>query len=273
MTIGKSCAYTICKNEIRHIENWIHYTANFDYRVLLDTGSTDGTYELLKQYPNVIIEQKIFTPWNFSTARNYNLEMIPDDVDVALSPDMDEWFSVNILEVIDQVDIEHPNWDCISVPRLDIYSPEVYIGPPRFIGSNKIHKLKHGNQYRYRWQSPIYEHLAFQPHGVSEEEIATDRGFLIHNQHYSKTRSPLYVSMLIEQYEKEPTDTWCLWYLVNHYFKERDLDNFIITATDFLIYEPNKLCDRYREVKQALVSMFESGQLNEQQMDLIRQVI
>ncbi|MGZ8924280.1 MAG: hypothetical protein ACXW2E_00220 [Nitrososphaeraceae archaeon] len=273
MSIGKTCAYTICKNEIQHIENWIKFTEGFDYRVLLDTGSTDGTYELLKHYPNVIIEQKIFDPWDFSIARNYNLDMIPDDVDIALSPDMDEWFSLNTLDVIQEINEEFPNWDCISIPRLDIYSRRVYVGPPHNIGSNKIHKLKYGEGYRYRWKSPIYEYLSFQPSGINEQEISTDKCFLIHNQQFSEVRPQLYTNMLIEQYKKDPTDTWCLWFLVNHYYIKHDLDNFIQTGSDFIRYEQNKTCSKYIEILSTLKNMYNSGVLSTEQQLKINGVI
>ena len=45
-----TAAYTICKNEIKKIDQWLYYTKDFDYRVILDTGSTDGTYEAFKKY-------------------------------------------------------------------------------------------------------------------------------------------------------------------------------------------------------------------------------
>jgi len=42
----KLCAYTICKNEIKHIDNWVNGLKNeVDYICVLDTGSTDGTVE------------------------------------------------------------------------------------------------------------------------------------------------------------------------------------------------------------------------------------
>ena len=57
-----TAAYTILKDEIKYIDKWLYYTKKFDYRVLLDTGSTDGSWELLqeraKEDPNLIIEQK-----------------------------------------------------------------------------------------------------------------------------------------------------------------------------------------------------------------------
>lgn len=47
---GKTCAYTICKNEIKNIDTWYYYAStSFDYYCILDTGSTDGTWERLQE--------------------------------------------------------------------------------------------------------------------------------------------------------------------------------------------------------------------------------
>ena len=95
-----TAAYTICKNEINRVEQWVHYTKDFDYRVILDTGSTDGTYEAFKKVPGIIIDQYLVNPdeWRFDIPRNINLNMIPKEVDWALSPDVDEYFSINVLD-------------------------------------------------------------------------------------------------------------------------------------------------------------------------------
>ena len=45
----KTAVYTICKNEINNVKRWLYYGSFYDYRVLLDTGSTDGTWELLQE--------------------------------------------------------------------------------------------------------------------------------------------------------------------------------------------------------------------------------
>ena len=54
----KTAAYTICKNEIKYVEKWLYYTKEFDYRVILDTGSTDGTYEEFKKAGIDILSSK-----------------------------------------------------------------------------------------------------------------------------------------------------------------------------------------------------------------------
>lgn len=43
----KICVYAICKNEKSNIEKWLTSMNEADYIVVLDTGSTDGTYEML----------------------------------------------------------------------------------------------------------------------------------------------------------------------------------------------------------------------------------
>ena len=135
--IGKTAAYTILKNEQKYIKTWLHYTKKFDYRVLLDTGSTDGSWEMLqvaaKSDPNLIIEQKIFTPWKFNIARNYNLAMIPKEVDWCLSPDMDEYFSINVLRDMEKMLQMRSDVTNMSTTRLDIYSEEVFVGPPNHL--------------------------------------------------------------------------------------------------------------------------------------------
>jgi glycosyltransferase involved in cell wall biosynthesis len=65
--MNKICIYAICKNEEKFIDRWFNSIKNADYICVLDTGSTDGTYEKLLQlkndFPNkLIIEQKIITP-------------------------------------------------------------------------------------------------------------------------------------------------------------------------------------------------------------------
>ena len=86
--------YAICKNEKDNIEKWLECFSKADYVCVLDTGSTDGTWELLqenqKKYPNLIIDQKIITPWRFDTARNLSLELVPKNTDMFFMVDLDE---------------------------------------------------------------------------------------------------------------------------------------------------------------------------------------
>lgn len=252
---GKTCAYTICKNEIKNIDTWYYYAStSFDYYCILDTGSTDGTWERLQELaekdPNFIIEQKTFIPWNFSDARNYNLSMIPDDVTWCLSPDVDEWFSINVINEMNKVITHNPMVTNISTTRLDIYSEEVFVGPPHQLPSNKIHRKN-----VYKWVSPIYEHLIYCGNG-NELELYSEKIFLVHNQDFmKKERSPLYLKMLVDEYEKNPSNCWTLWFLVNHYYTEKDFDNFVKTACDFIKFH-TQFDKKYDEVLRELTNIY-----------------
>jgi glycosyltransferase involved in cell wall biosynthesis len=247
----KTAAYTICKNECKYVEKWLYYSKDFSYRVLLDTGSTDGTWELLQEAaktdPNLIIEQKIFTPWHFSQARNYNLNMIPKEVDWCLSPDMDEYFSINVLDEIQKTITENPKVTNIACDRLDLYTKNVRVGPPNAIPTNKIH-LRHD----YHWVQPIYEHLWFSFHGQRPEvEIYNKDIYLIHDQDFKKQSRPeLYIKMLKEEFEVNPTNCWTLWYLLSHYFKTVDLENYVKCGIVFINHSHRD--ERYYQIRGTL---------------------
>jgi len=80
--------YTISKNEAHNVKGFMKAAEGCPVYVL-DTGSTDKTVELLKEHGAHVV-QKIIDPWRFDTARNEALALVPDDVDVCVSVDMDE---------------------------------------------------------------------------------------------------------------------------------------------------------------------------------------
>lgn len=89
----KICVYAICKNELKFVDQWLKNMSEADYIVVLDTGSTDGTYEKLKEDSRVTrVEQEIITPWRFDAARNRSMDLIPDDADILVCTDFDELF-------------------------------------------------------------------------------------------------------------------------------------------------------------------------------------
>ena len=85
----KLAVYSICKNEKNNLLTYLTAAEEADYIVILDTGSTDGTWEALQEYAEsphwkskLIIGQKIYSPWRFDIPRNDNLAMIPADAEI-----------------------------------------------------------------------------------------------------------------------------------------------------------------------------------------------
>lgn len=276
MKHGKTAVYTILKNEKKYIEKWLYYAESFDYRVLLDTGSTDGSWELLQEYaakdPNLIIEQKTFTPWRFDTARKYNMTMIPEEVVWCLSPDLDEYFSINTHDEMEKIIDGVPRITNIACDRLDIYSRTVRVGPPNHIPTNKIHR-----RADYTWNQPIYEHLCWIHKDRDECELYSDDIFLIHDQDFQKKERPeLYIKMLEDEYRDNPTNTWCLWYLLYHYKKSQQLEKYITAGCDFIRYEPNKASEWFKTISTDLTDIYRNADVpvnfREQMLEVLKGV-
>ena len=72
-----------------------------DYIVVLDTGSTDGSYEMLKEDSRITcVKQKIINPWRFDVARNESMKLVPEDTDIFVCTDFDEVFEQGWAQVL-----------------------------------------------------------------------------------------------------------------------------------------------------------------------------
>jgi glycosyltransferase involved in cell wall biosynthesis len=83
------CVYAIFKDEAEHVERWAASTVDADHRLVLDTGSTDATPELLRGY-GVEVRHAVFDPFRFDDARNAALALCPTTLDLCLRLDADE---------------------------------------------------------------------------------------------------------------------------------------------------------------------------------------
>jgi hypothetical protein len=88
----KVCVYAICKDEAKFAARWMASMAEADAVYVLDTGSRDGTPELLRALGTWVAEERI-APWPFDTARNRALQLVPQDADICVCTDLDETFA------------------------------------------------------------------------------------------------------------------------------------------------------------------------------------
>src|ERR1700755_1635672 len=86
----KIAVYTIALNEAAHVDRWAGSAAGADYRIVADTGSTDDTVERLTR-AGVTVHRIAVKPWRFDVARNTAMGLIPPDVDVCCTMDMDRF--------------------------------------------------------------------------------------------------------------------------------------------------------------------------------------
>jgi glycosyltransferase involved in cell wall biosynthesis len=199
---NKICVYAICKNESKFVDKWLESMSEADYVVVLDTGSTDGTYEMLKEDKRVYrVEQKQITPWRFDTARNESMKLIPEDANILLCTDLDE-----ILES-GWGDIIRNTWD----DDLHVRGWYKYIwkhngngDPERVFHYDKLHNRN------YHWKSIVHEMLVSDVYSEEYERnhicYLFDSGVTLH--HYpdpTKSRAN-YLPMLKIRCEEEPDD-------------------------------------------------------------------
>jgi glycosyltransferase involved in cell wall biosynthesis len=97
----KIAVYTIALNEEKHVERWYNSVKDADYILIADTGSTDRTVEIAKSLGITVYSISI-KPWRFDVARNTALSLLPDDIDLCVSLDMDETISEGWREILEK---------------------------------------------------------------------------------------------------------------------------------------------------------------------------
>ena len=145
----KTIVYTICKNEAQFAERFMASCAGADGVYVLDSGSTDGTPELLRALGAAVYEQTI-TPWRFDAARNASLALLPEDADVCICLDLDEVLCPGWREALEAA--WAPGTTRARYTYVWSHTPDGGDGVVFF--ADKIH-ARHG----YRWTHPVHEVL------------------------------------------------------------------------------------------------------------------
>ena len=183
----KICVYAISKNEEMFVERFCNSARDADLIMIADTGSTDRTRDLAEQCGATVHEIAI-TPWRFDDARNAALALIPRDVDVCISLDLDEELQPGWREEIKRVWTE-------DTTRLR-YMFDWGAGIAFYY--EKIH-ARHG----YRWIHPCHERPV--PFGIEEKLAWTDMLIGIHKPDPTKSRGQ-YLPLLKMSVEEDPHD-------------------------------------------------------------------
>ena len=200
MTDKKICVYAICKNEKDNVERWLTSMSEADYIVVLDTGSTDGTLGMLKNDPRVTrVESKKIKPWRFDVARNESLKLIPDDAEILVCTDFDEFFEEGWATVLRE------NWK-------DFYTRCHYcyawshnsLGEPQDVFTyDKIHTRG------YHWIFPVHEVLDKDDKSSPEEILDVGEAIYLHHMRNENTDRTNYLPLLKLSVKENPDEPHC----------------------------------------------------------------
>ena len=83
------CVYAISKNEAHFVQRFCESAKDADLILIADTGSDDGLPEEALKH-GAVVHHICITPWRFDLARNAALALVPRDIDVCISLDIDE---------------------------------------------------------------------------------------------------------------------------------------------------------------------------------------
>lgn len=186
--------YAISKNEEafakRCIDSALHCDNKADYFILADTGSTDRTRQVALA-AGATVHQITVNPWRFDTARNTSLSLVPSDVDICVSVDLDE--------------VLQPGWR-LEVERLFKLNPLCTRLRYKYdwshgvvFNSEKIH-LRKG----YLWKYPCHERLVADPRTREVSEVS-DMLMIKHLPDETKDRGS-YFQLMDVTYKENPND-------------------------------------------------------------------
>lgn len=183
----KIAVYAIAKNEEKFVDRFCDAAEPADVIFVVDTGSTDNTMmNLSKWYPKVQVRTISINPWRFDDARNAALAMLPEDIDVCVSLDIDEILQPGWRGEIERVWTE-------GTTRLR-YGFDWGAGIA--FKYEKIH-ARHG----YRWHHPCHEYPVADR--ITEAWADTDMLLVIHKPDPTKSRGQ-YLDLLRISIEEDP---------------------------------------------------------------------
>lgn len=183
----KICVYAISKNEAHFVSRFCESAKDADLIMIADTGSDDGTVEAARA-AGAVVHNICITPWRFDLARNAALALIPRDIDICVSLDLDE-----VMEPGWRAEIERV-WKAGETTRLR-YMFDWGCGI-KFM-YEKIHA-----RVGYRWHHPCHEYPV--PDGrINEVYAYTDRLLVSHHPDPTKSRGQ-YLGLLELSVKEDP---------------------------------------------------------------------
>ena len=229
----KICVYAISKNEEMFVERFCNSAKDADLILIADTGSTDRTIDLAEQcgaqVPSICI-----TPWRFDDARNAALALIPKDIDICVSLDLDEELQPGWREEIERVWVN-------GTTRLR-YGFDW--GAGIVFKYEKIH-ARHG----YRFLHPCHEYPI--PYMIEEQYADTDMLMVIHKPDPTKSRGQ-YLPLLEMSVQEDPIDPRNAFYYARELSFHSKWQEAITECERYLALPganwPNERCYAYRVI-------------------------
>jgi len=200
--------YAIAKNEEKNIKKFIENSKKFSHTVVVDTGSTDNTVQLLRDAGIEVYEHpQTKKEFDFSVARNQALSYVKTD-----------WaFSLDFNENVDDLflcglDVIQDEFTTFKHLRFDDNNE----GDPQqsFEVHTRFHRTKN-----YKWVNAVHEIPIFFPTEEYPTESSVETTIKITKKiHKSISKELFYFDICEREYQKDSTNWYYIWFIFNHYF-------------------------------------------------------
>jgi tetratricopeptide (TPR) repeat protein len=196
----KIAVYTIALNEAAHAERWAESAADADYRIVADTGSTDDTVERLTR-AGVTVHRIAVRPWRFDVARNAAMALIPSDVEICCTMDMDRFLGPDWRSKLEAAwTLDTTALFCRVEYRSSVDDPTPLRGWP----AKNFH-----HRWGYRFKRPVHEALCY----TGEEVTRHCADIVVYEvQDHGKETRRQYLPLMELAHREDPDDSQiCFW--------------------------------------------------------------
>lgn len=215
----KICIYTIALNEEKFVDRFMDYCSEADLVLVCDTGSSDNTVRKLKTRGAEVYSIKIF-PWRFDHARATALSLVPTDIDICITLDLDECIQPGWRQEIERAWEENNgkigriryeytwNWKLDGTPDV------VYFG-------DRTHA-----RFGYVWKHPCHETLHRVDTSTDEVVVTLPKYKIHHHADDTKSRGQ-YLGLLSLAVKEDPNDDRMAHYYARELFFNGKYDDSI----------------------------------------------
>ena len=220
----KVTLYAIAKNEEKNIEKFLKNAEKFDDVVVVDTGSTDDTVQLLRNAGIKVYEHpQTREEFDFSIARNQALSYVKTDWAFALdfNENVDEFHPEGFAVIADEfTTFRHLRFDDNGTDE-PVQSYEVH---------TRFHRTKN-----YTWVNAVHEVPNFIPTEEYLNEVGVDTTIKITKKiHKTIDKELFYFSICEREHKKDPKNWYWVWFIFSHYFNVQNREKALEYGQEFL---------------------------------------